>query len=121
VLPDNVRKETLHRKRVRQASFLFSYCSSVQKRKLACRTFITDDYVGYEGMLSTWFIMVSCLIYSFTLKMEAACFSKTSSDIQRTTQHHIQKDRSFYKKLHDTDKKLVRNVVTAVIHNLTAH
>jgi hypothetical protein len=23
---------------VRQASFLFSYCSSVQKRKLACRT-----------------------------------------------------------------------------------
>jgi hypothetical protein len=35
------------------------------------------------------FMVVSCLAYSLTLKMEATFFSKTSVGFQWTTQHYI--------------------------------
>jgi hypothetical protein len=38
------------------------------------------------ALLATCFTLVSCLNYSLTLKMGAACFSKTLVDFQQTTQ-----------------------------------
>jgi hypothetical protein len=40
-------------------------------------------------------LLVSCLTYSSTLKMEEICFSETSVDFQRTTRRYIPEDRIF--------------------------
>jgi hypothetical protein len=40
------------------------------------------------------FTLVSCLVYSSTLKMEATYSSKTSVDFQRTTRRYIPEDRT---------------------------
>jgi hypothetical protein len=45
-------------------------------------------------MLANCFVLVSCLPYSLTLKMEATCSSETSVDFQRTTRRHIQEART---------------------------
>jgi hypothetical protein len=37
-------------------------------------------------------ILVSCLVYFLTLKMEATCSFETSVDVQRTTRRYIQED-----------------------------
>jgi hypothetical protein len=50
--------------------------------------------LGYKALLHAYFMLVSCLAYSSTLKMEVSCYSKTSVDFQRTTQRYIPKDRS---------------------------
>jgi hypothetical protein len=34
-----------------------------------------------RALLAAWFVLVSCLAYSSTLKMEAICFSEISVDI----------------------------------------
>jgi hypothetical protein len=46
------------------------------------------------ALLFAWFMMVSCLIYSSNLKMEATCSSVTSVDFHRTTWHYIPEDRT---------------------------
>jgi hypothetical protein len=46
------------------------------------------------GGFATCFMLVSCLAYSVTLKMEATCSSKTLVDFQRTTWHYIPEDRT---------------------------
>jgi hypothetical protein len=40
--------------------------------------------------------LVSCLVYSSTLKMEATCSSETSVDLQWTTRRYIPEDRTLY-------------------------
>jgi hypothetical protein len=40
-----------------------------------------------------FFILVSCLAYSFTLNMEATCSSETWVDFQLTTRRYISEDR----------------------------
>jgi hypothetical protein len=40
-----------------------------------------------------WFMLVSYLPYSLTMKMEASCSSEMFVDFQRTTRRHFQKDR----------------------------
>jgi hypothetical protein len=37
-------------------------------------------------LLDTCFTLVSCLAYSYTLKMEVTCSSEMSVDLQRTTE-----------------------------------
>jgi hypothetical protein len=44
-------------------------------------------------LFSACFVLVSCLTYSATLKMEAACTSETSVDILLNTRHYILEDR----------------------------
>jgi hypothetical protein len=46
-------------------------------------------------LLDTCFMLVSCLAYSSTLKMEATCSSETSVDFQRTTVRCIPEDKLF--------------------------
>jgi hypothetical protein len=43
----------------------------------------------HEALLATCFTLVSCLAYSWTLKMEVICSSETSVDIQWTTWRYI--------------------------------
>jgi hypothetical protein len=45
-----------------------------------------------DVMLATCFILVSCLAYSSTLKMEATYPSETLIDSQRITWHYIPED-----------------------------
>jgi hypothetical protein len=42
-------------------------------------------------------MLVSCLYYSSTLKMEAAGFSETSADFYRTTRRYIPKARNLHR------------------------
>jgi hypothetical protein len=44
-------------------------------------------------------MLVSHLVYSSTLKMEAACFSVMSVDFQRTTRRYIPDDSTLYQYL----------------------
>jgi hypothetical protein len=45
---------------------------------------------GIIAPRATCFMLVSCLAYSSTLKIEATCSFETSVDFQWTTQHYIQ-------------------------------
>jgi hypothetical protein len=47
--------------------------------------------------LATCFTLVSCMTYSSTLKTGVTCSSKTSVDLQWTTQHYIPEDRILHK------------------------
>jgi hypothetical protein len=42
------------------------------------------------------FMLTSCLLYCFTMKMELKCFSETSPDFQRITQFCIPEDRTLH-------------------------
>jgi hypothetical protein len=56
-----------------------------------CRLFFHKfAYFIYE--VPTWFMLVSCLTYSATFKMEVTCSSERSVDFQRTTQRYIPED-----------------------------
>jgi hypothetical protein len=44
---------------------------------------------GQQDVLTSCFMLVSCLAYSLTLKMEEACSCETSADFQRPTQRYI--------------------------------
>jgi hypothetical protein len=48
------------------------------------------------ALLAACFMMVSCLAYSWTLKMEGICPSETSVDFHRTRWRHIPEDRLFF-------------------------
>jgi hypothetical protein len=39
-------------------------------------------------------MLVSCLTYSSTVKMEATCYSETSVEFQRTTRPYVPEDRN---------------------------
>jgi hypothetical protein len=47
-----------------------------------------------EALLATCFMLVSCLAYSSTLKMEATSSSKMSDDFQQIAWHYIPEDRN---------------------------
>jgi hypothetical protein len=49
-----------------------------------------------KSLLAICFMLVSCLDYSFTLKMEAICSFETSVDFQRSTLCYIAEDRSLH-------------------------
>jgi hypothetical protein len=51
-------------------------------------------FEGILALVSISFTQVSCLAYSSILKMEATCYSETSSDFQRTAGHYITEDRA---------------------------
>lgn len=43
----------------------------------------TQSRRSMSVVLATWFTLISCLAYSFTLKIEATCASEMSVDFQR--------------------------------------
>jgi hypothetical protein len=56
-----------------------------------------EEYVTYifrvkEALIATCFMLVSCLAYFLTLKMETTGSSKTSVEFQQTTKHYIPDD-----------------------------
>jgi hypothetical protein len=53
-----------------------------------CRLHLQGRRIS-QALLATCFILVYCLDYSSTLKMEAKCSSETSFDIQRTTRRYV--------------------------------
>jgi hypothetical protein len=44
--------------------------------------------------IAVCFMLVSCLSYSSTLKVEAICFSKMSGDFQQNASHYTPQDRT---------------------------
>jgi hypothetical protein len=48
----------------------------------------------WRVLLATYFVLVSCLVYSSIQKMEAICSSETSVVFQRTTWRYIPEDRT---------------------------
>jgi hypothetical protein len=54
---------------------------------------ISQARYKHEVLLATFFMLVSCLAYFWTLKMEATCSCETSLDFQRTTQSYILEDK----------------------------
>jgi hypothetical protein len=55
---------------------------------------VSEEHIAsiFRTMLATFFTLVYCLAYSYTLKMEAAYSSGTSVDFQRTTWRYIPED-----------------------------
>jgi hypothetical protein len=71
-----------------------------------------------RALLVTWFTLISCLPYSWTLKMEATCSSETSVDFYRSTRRYNPGDT-----LHDHLKSYIFmfNLVTPYSVNLCDH
>jgi hypothetical protein len=57
-------------------------------------------------------ILVSCLAYSSSLKMEATCYPETSVDFRWTTQRYVTED----KPLHNHPSKNLKSYSSAVIY-----
>jgi hypothetical protein len=55
-------------------------------------------------MLAAFFILVSCLAYSSTLKMEATSFSETLALFQSNKRRYIPEDRTFHNRLYENLK-----------------
>jgi hypothetical protein len=53
------------------------------------------------------FMLISCLAYFSTLKMEAACSSETPVDFQRTTWRYIPEDRTLHNHRCENLKSLI--------------
>jgi hypothetical protein len=47
---------------------------------------------GNRCLLAICFMLISCLVYSSALKMEATCSSEASTEFQRTTWRYIPED-----------------------------
>jgi hypothetical protein len=70
---------------------------------IQCHTVCQKSTDFSENMLSP----SSCLVYLWTVKMEATCSSKMSVDLQLSTQHYITEDRS----LHNHNFKSYKDVL----------
>jgi hypothetical protein len=70
----------------------------------------TQHEVGSK--LAACFMLVSCLTYSSTLKMDAICSSETCVEFHRTTRHYIPEGRTLFYK-HSVS--LFNGAVSAVI------
>jgi hypothetical protein len=74
-------------------NFLPSTYKTMDKVQNKPNSSVKERYV----LLATRFILVSCLAYSYTLKMEATHSSETSVDFQRTTLCYTPKDITLHK------------------------
>jgi hypothetical protein len=68
--------------------------SGIKRRVVRWKsTDVSEKYVAsmfmVEAQLGNWFVLISCMAYTSTLKMEATCFSETSVHFRRTTRRYI--------------------------------
>jgi hypothetical protein len=63
---------------------------------LRVRRFSADCTKLYPAVSATRFMLVSCLAYSSTVKIEATCSSETSVEFHRTTRRYIPEDRTLH-------------------------
>jgi hypothetical protein len=54
------------------------------------------DIMSCKSFARSCFMLVCCLAYSLTLKIEATCSTKTSVDFQRATLHYNLLDRTLH-------------------------
>jgi hypothetical protein len=52
------------------------------------------DREASRAMAANWFMLISSMAYSSTLKIEPACSSETSVDLRRTTRRYIAEDKT---------------------------
>jgi hypothetical protein len=52
---------------------------------------LEEDHQYFRALLATSFLLVSSLVHSFTLKMEAVHFSEISVNFYQTTKHYLQR------------------------------
>jgi hypothetical protein len=64
--------------------------------RLSLQHRIISQARNWVSLLATCCILISCLAYSSTMKMEATCLSETSLDFQRTTRSYIPEDRTLH-------------------------
>jgi hypothetical protein len=76
--------------------FMTYHCNSYETRQTMSWlqiNFTTDsNHMIVKALLATCFMLIFCLNYSSTLKMEATCSSE-ASDFQLTTRRYIPEDR----------------------------
>jgi hypothetical protein len=59
---------------------------------------VMKSFIFCLALFATCARLVSCLAYSFSMKLEARCSSETSADFQRTTWRYIREDRNLQMK-----------------------
>jgi hypothetical protein len=84
---------------VMKSSILWDITSSILLKvdrcfRVTCCRHRQGQRISQARSLPRAFMVVSCLAYSLTLKMEAICYSDTLVNFQRTTQHYIPEDRT---------------------------
>jgi hypothetical protein len=101
----------------------FSHCTvqiTVYRRKMSSSVFwdmsCSPLYVNrcLRALLATWFMLVSCMVYSATLKMEATSSSETSVDFQWTTRRYIPENRT----LHNHHCGILKSSINILLANL---
>jgi hypothetical protein len=55
-----------------------------------------EESIGYVAFLAACFMLVSCLVYSSTMELEATRSSETSVDFRRTRRRYIPEDRTIH-------------------------
>jgi hypothetical protein len=56
----------------------------------------STDFSKNQSYSSIYSMLISCLAYSSTLKMEATCYSEILIDVQPSTQRNIPEEKSLY-------------------------
>jgi hypothetical protein len=70
---------------------------------------------GWNRALTvTCFTLVSFLAYSWTMKMEATCYSETSVDFQRNTWRYIPEDRTIHNNCSEISKSTKSKTIYCV-------
>jgi hypothetical protein len=86
---------------------IIEHSTNISRRGLVFRSMKYTGIVGFEvltvvlrrvlsSLLATCFMLVYCLAYSSTLKMEVTCPFETSVDFKRTARSYISEDRTFH-------------------------
>jgi hypothetical protein len=68
--------------------------ASIFRVKEYAKQVASKRQVAGRALLAACFLLVSCLAYSLTVKMETICSSETSVDFHRTTWRYIPEDRT---------------------------
>jgi hypothetical protein len=63
---------------------------------LQCLTLKKKESRLLQAVLATYFSLIYCLAFSFTLKTEAICSSETYVNFQRTTRNYIPEDNALH-------------------------
>jgi hypothetical protein len=75
-----------------------------------------EGQLTFRKKQATCFMLVSCLAYSSTLKMEVTCSSETLAGFQWTTQHYIPQDRTLHKNCCETLKSYTGKLISVPIY-----